>query len=48
MEEITRSDRARNERKRAKYQQLGILPQQSRVRLGDSLAFTPRTFEDLE
>jgi hypothetical protein len=48
MDEITRSDRARAERKRIKYENLGILPQQSEVRLGDSNDFIPRTFEDLE
>jgi hypothetical protein len=48
MDELSRSDRARAERKRAKYQQLGIIPQQSEVRLGDSAEFVPRTFEDLE
>jgi hypothetical protein len=48
MDEITRSDRARAERKRAKYQQLGLIPQTTKVKLGDSAEFTPRTFEDLE
>jgi hypothetical protein len=48
MGEISHLDRVRAERKRAKYAKLGIIPQQSEVRLGDSSNFTPRTFEDLE
>jgi hypothetical protein len=48
MDEITRSDRARAERKRAKYQQLGLIPQTQKAKIGDSAEFMPRTFEDLE
>jgi hypothetical protein len=48
MDELSRSDRARAERKRAKYVKLGLIPQTQKAKIGDSGEFMPRTFEDLE